>query len=29
VNIDLMYVTVDGRLVLGGDDVPAIRLALA
>jgi hypothetical protein len=29
VNIDLLYVTVDGRLVLGGDDVPAIRLALA
>jgi hypothetical protein len=28
VNIDLLYVTVDGRLVLGGDDVPAIRRAL-
>jgi hypothetical protein len=27
-NIDLLYVTLDGRLVLGGDDVPAIRLAL-
>ena len=27
-NIDLLYVTHDGRLVLGGDDVPAIRLAL-
>jgi hypothetical protein len=28
VNIDLLYVTVDGRLVLGGDDVPGIRRAL-
>jgi hypothetical protein len=27
-NIDLLYVTLDGRLVLGGDDVPAIGLAL-
>ena len=27
-NIDLLYVTHDGRLVLGGDDVPAIKLAL-
>jgi hypothetical protein len=28
VNIDLLYLTVDGRLVLGGEDVPAIRRAL-
>jgi hypothetical protein len=28
VNIDLLYATADGRLVLGGDDVPAIRRAL-
>lgn len=28
VNIDLLYVTVDGRLVLGGDDVAAIGRAL-
>ena len=28
VNIDLLYVTVDGRLVLGGDDIPGIRRAL-
>lgn len=28
VNIDVLYLTVDGRLVLGGDDVPAIRRAL-
>lgn len=27
-NIDLLYVTADSRLVLGGDDVPAIRRAL-
>jgi hypothetical protein len=27
-NIDLLYVTVDGRLVLGGDDIPAIKQAL-
>ena len=27
-NIDLLYMTHDGRLVLGGDDVPAIRLAI-
>ena len=27
-NVDLLYVTQDGRLVLGGDDVPAIKLAL-
>ena len=29
VNLDLLYVTVDGRLVLSGEDVPAIRRALA
>jgi hypothetical protein len=29
VNIDLLYVTADSRLVLGGDDLPAIRKALA
>jgi hypothetical protein len=28
VNIDLLYMTGDGRLVLGGDDGPAIRRAL-
>jgi hypothetical protein len=28
-NIDLLYVAADGRLVLGGDDVVAIRRALA
>ena len=28
VNIDLMYLAVDGRLVLGGDDVAGIRAAL-
>src|SRR5512141_1188101 len=28
VNIDLLYVTADSRLVLGGDDLPAIRAAL-
>ncbi|MCU0483266.1 MAG: amino acid-binding protein [Chloroflexi bacterium] len=27
-NIDLLYVTTDGRIVLGGDDVPGIRRAL-
>ena len=27
-NVDLLYATADGRLVLGGDDVPAIRRAL-
>jgi hypothetical protein len=27
-NIDLLYVTVSGRLVLGGDDVAGIRRAL-
>jgi hypothetical protein len=27
-NIDLLYTTADGRLVLGGDDVAAIRRAL-
>jgi hypothetical protein len=27
-NIDLLYATADGRLVLGGDDLPAIRYAL-
>ncbi len=29
VNIDLMYVSVSGRMVLGGRDVAAIRRALA
>ncbi|HSO28675.1 MAG TPA: hypothetical protein VLS28_02115 [Candidatus Sulfomarinibacteraceae bacterium] len=29
VNVDLLYLTVDGRLVIGGSDVPAIRKALA
>jgi len=28
VNIDLLYVTADSRLVLGGDDTPGIRRAL-
>ncbi|MGC8633211.1 MAG: ACT domain-containing protein [Candidatus Limnocylindrales bacterium] len=28
VEIDLLYMTADGRLVLGGPDVPAIRKAL-
>jgi hypothetical protein len=28
VNVDLLYATVDGRLVLGGDDVSAIQAAL-
>jgi hypothetical protein len=28
VNIDLLYTTVDGRLVLGGDDVAAIKRGL-
>lgn len=28
-NVDLLYLTVDGRLVLGGDDIPAIAHALA
>ena len=27
-NIDLLYVTADSRLVLGGDNLPAIRAAL-
>jgi hypothetical protein len=27
-NVDLLYPTVDGRLVLGGEDVGAIRRAL-
>lgn len=29
VNVDLLYLTVDGRLVLGGDDVRGIEAALA
>jgi hypothetical protein len=29
VNVDLLYLTMDGRLVIGGPDVPAIRGALA
>jgi hypothetical protein len=29
VSIDLLYSTADGRLVLGGDDVSAITIALA
>jgi hypothetical protein len=29
VNIDLLYMTADCRLVLGGNDVPAIRRALS
>ncbi len=28
VNVDLLYVTVDGRLVIAGDDVAAIQRAL-
>ena len=28
VNVDLMYLAVDGRLVLGGEDVAGIRAAL-
>ncbi|HEX7951243.1 MAG TPA: hypothetical protein VF494_12905 [Candidatus Limnocylindrales bacterium] len=28
VNIDLLYVTADSRLVLGGDDLPAIKAVL-
>jgi hypothetical protein len=28
VTIDLLYTTFDGQLVLGGDDVPAIRRGL-
>jgi hypothetical protein len=28
VNIDLLYVTGDGRLVLGGDDIAALQQAL-
>ena len=28
VNIDLLYVTADSRLVLGGDDLPALKAAL-
>jgi hypothetical protein len=28
VSIDLLYATADGRLVLGGDDVSAITIAL-
>jgi hypothetical protein len=28
VNIDLLYVTADSRLVLSGDNLPAIRAAL-
>lgn len=27
-NIDLLYVTADSRLVIGGDDLPAIKKAL-
>jgi hypothetical protein len=27
-NVDLLYMTADGRLVLSGDDVPGMRLAL-
>ena len=29
VNIELMYLTADGRLVLGGEDIAAIERALA
>lgn len=29
VNVDLLYLTVDGQLVLGGDDVDGIGRALA
>jgi hypothetical protein len=28
VNVDLLYLTVDGRLVIGGEDVAAIRGAI-
>ena len=28
VNVDLLYVTADSRLVLGGEDLPAIKTAL-
>lgn len=28
VNVDLLYLTVDGRLVLGGDDLAGIRRSL-
>ena len=28
VNVDLLYVTADSRLVLGGDDLPAIQGAV-
>ncbi len=28
VNVDLLYGTVDGRLVLGGNDFPALRRAI-
>jgi hypothetical protein len=28
VNVDLLYSAVDGRMVLAGDDLPAIRAAL-
>ncbi len=28
VNVDLLYVTADGRLVLGGDDLPGLRSVL-
>ncbi len=28
VNVDLLYVAVDGRIVLGGSDAPGIRRAL-
>ena len=29
VNLDLLYTTLDGQVVLGGEDLPAIRAALA
>jgi hypothetical protein len=28
VNVDLLYVSIDGRIVLGGQDIAAIRQAL-
>lgn len=28
VNVDLLYLTVEGRLVLGGPHVPAIKRAI-
>ena len=28
INVDLLYVTADSRLVLGGEDLPALRTAL-